>query len=142
MQYRDDGAPHGYDVPGFKPTESKKEWLLIAHWGSQVLAMVDFQETPLADFCLRVAPTPVPASAPLEQVYTLIPVPLYLSLARYFRHHRLHYSLARLQGANGDLILFEISPQADALTGRQVPRFVLDYLSRLPRVVVLAQVTS
>ncbi len=140
VQYRDDRAPRGYDVPDFEPPEDKERLLLVARWGSRLLTPTDFDEVPLAGFCLQVAPLPDVSGPSPEQVYALAPPPLYLILARYFRAHHLRYGLTRLQAPEGELILFEISPRPDAPAGDAVPSFVLDYLARLPRVALLTQV--
>jgi len=140
VQYRDDGAPRGYDVPAFKVHDDKKELLLVAHWGSRILTPSDLAEVSLAEFCLQVVPLLDVTGAPPEEVYALIPPSLYPALARYFRAHHLRYSLARLQSHVGEIILFEISPRQDAPAGQAVPSFVLDYLARLPRVALLVQV--
>lgn len=139
VQYRDDGAPRGYDVPDFKAPEKSKELLLVAHWGSEYLSLSGFTELSLHDLCLRVAPLPATTDQALEQVYALVPSPLYPLLAKYFHAHHLRYRLARLQAPAGTLILFEIGPRPDAPVGQVVPGFILDYLSRLPRVALLVQ---
>ncbi len=138
VQYRDDAAPHGYDVPDYETPDGQEEWLLVAHWGSRLLEAANFAETALADFCRGVSPQPSLVASPPEQVYALAPPVLYPILARYFRAHHLRYSLARLQSPQGELILFEIGPRPNAPTGRTVPNFILDYLTRLPRVALLA----
>jgi len=138
VQYRDDSAPRGYDLPDFKAHDDARSWLLVAHWGSQFLNLADFTETPLADFCLQVAPLPDVAGPPPEQVYALTPAALYPVLSKYFYAHHLRYGMAHLQGSGGAWLLFELRPRPDAPTGQAVPRFILDYLARLPRVVVLA----
>ena len=139
VQYRDDGAPRGYDVPEFKAPENSNELLLVAHWGSQFLSWDKFTERSLQDICLNVAPLPGAADHLPELVYALVPPSLYLLLAKYFHAHHLRYRLARLQVPGSALILFEIAPRPDAPIGRVVPTFILDYLSRLPRVVLLVQ---
>src|SRR5579859_994491 len=139
VQYRDDGAPRGYDVPGFKAPASSSELLLVAHWGSKSLSLSNFTQTSLHDLCLHVAPLPGATDQAPELVYALVPPPLYPILAKYFHVHHLSYRLARLQASAGTLILFEISPRPDALIGEVVPTFILDYLYRLPRVVLLMQ---
>jgi hypothetical protein len=139
VQYRDDSAPRGYDVPDYKAWRRRKELLLVAHWGSQVLSVADFAELSLAELCLRVGPLPEPAGPLPEQVWVLAPAALYPILARYFRAHYLRYRLARLDTGHGELILFEITPLPTAPSGPAVPAFILDYLSRLPRVVVLEE---
>lgn len=137
VQYRDETAPHGYDVPGFEASSDHKELLLVARWGSRLLNPAEFRELALAEVCEQVAPLPDAAGSAPEQVYALVPAALYPMLARYFRAHHLSYHLARLQAPAGELILFEIAPRPQAPTGRTVPRFILDYLTRLPRVAVL-----
>ena len=139
VQYRDDRAPRGYDLPDFKAPRSKERLLRVARWGSRALRPADFDEIPLGDFCLRVAPLPDVAGPPSERVYALVPSALYLILARYFRAHHLHYGLARLHSPEGELILFEVSPRPDAPAGNFMPPFVLDYLARLPRLALLTE---
>src|SRR5262249_9150733 len=139
VQYRDDGAPRGYDVPEFIAPENSSELLLVAHCGSQFLSLSGFTQTSLHDLCLHIVPLPGPAGQVPELVYALVPPPLYPLLAKYFHAHHLRYRLARLQAPAGELVLFEISPRPDAPIGQVVPTFILDYLSRLPRVVLLVQ---
>lgn len=140
VQYRDDGAPRGYDVADFKPREEDKRLTLIAHWGCQSVATSLFTEMSLAEFCLQVAPVAEAAGTPPSQVYALTPGSLYGLLSKYLRAHRLGYELAHLRASHGgELVLFGISPRADAPTGQRVPAFVLDCLSRLPRVVVMTE---
>lgn len=139
VQYRDDGAPRGYDVFGLKTPEKSSELLLVAHWGSESLPSSGFKELSLHDLCLSVFPLPSRVDQVPELVYALVPPPLYPILAKYFHAHRLSYKLACLQTSTGTLILFEIGPRPDAPTGQVVPNFILDYLSRLPRVVLLVQ---
>lgn len=138
VQYRDDGAPRGYDVAGFTARHDSAELLLVAHWGSRLLPLDKFAEMPLAETCCRIAPLPGSRGPLPEQVFVLTPPVLYRVLAHYLREHRLRYRLAQLVGTDGGTILFEVSPRPDAATGRGVPAFVLDYLERLPRVAVLA----
>jgi hypothetical protein len=137
VRYRNEGAPRGYDVPGFTapPAPEKAALSLIDHLGTRWLNG-PFEETALAEFCLRVAPLPGRAGPqpPPEQVSVLAPSPLYWTLARYFQAHHLGYRVARLQGPDGMLILFEVSPRAGAPTGGALPPFVIDYLASLPRV--------
>ncbi|HEY4385927.1 MAG TPA: hypothetical protein VGN34_15830, partial [Ktedonobacteraceae bacterium] len=140
VQYRDDGAPRGYDVPGFNAPENDNELLLVAHWGTQLLSLSAFTEVSLHDLCLHVTPVPGPAGQVPEMVYALAPSPLYPLLAKYFYAHHQHYKLARLQSSAGELILFEIAPRLDAPVGQVVPTFILDYLTRLPRVALLVPV--
>ena len=139
VQYRDDGAPRGYDVSEFKAPENSRELLLVAYWGSQFLSLSGFTKTSLRDLCLHVSPLPATTDHMPQLVYALVPPPLYPLLAKYFHAHHLSYRLARLQASVGELILFEISPRPDAPIGQVVPTFILDYLSRLPRVVLLVQ---
>jgi hypothetical protein len=140
VQYRDDGAPRGYDVSEFKVPENNNELLLVAHWGSQFLSLAGFAKTSLRDLCLHVSPLSGATDQEVpELVYALVPPPLYPLLARYFHAHHLSYRLARLQASVGELILFELSPRPDAPIGQVVPAFILDYLARLPRVVLLIQ---
>ncbi|HLW03751.1 MAG TPA: hypothetical protein VKT82_34205 [Ktedonobacterales bacterium] len=140
VQYRDDSAPRGYDVADFKAPGGKGKLLLIAHWGSRVLSLSSFTEMPLMDFCLRVAPSPETGAQTPEQVYALTPSALYLPVAKYLRSHALQYRLAPLQMVAGKLMLLEVSPRPDARAGQGIPAFVLDYLSRLPRVALLTSV--
>jgi len=142
IQYRDDRCPHGYDAPNFKPSSSEDGLLVVTRQGVHTLPLADFTEIPLTDFCMQVSPVPdIPGPRP-ECLYALSPPPLYPMLARYFRAHHLCFGLARLQEQNSELILFEIRARADAPTGQTVPRFVLDYLSRFPRVALLTRQTG
>lgn len=147
VQYRDDSAPRGYDVPDFQEHPSSAAWLLIARWGSRRLATADFHEIGLADFALAVPPVPA-ASGPLPaHVYALAARPLYQVLARYFRAHSLHYRLAHLQvgsnsGSEDEVVLFEIQPNPEVSGDAVVPAFVLAYLARLPQVALLEQVNE
>jgi len=137
VQYRDDGAPRGYDVPEYKGRPRKTNVMLVARWGTRMLRLDDFVEQPLADFCLQVRPVPDVPGPPPEEVYALCPPGLYPILTNYFRAHHLRYSLAHLQSTEGELVLFRLRPRPHAPAGEAVPTFILDYLSRLPRVVVL-----
>ncbi len=140
VQYRDDNAPRGYDVPDFtppKPVERKQSVLLIAHWGSRQLEMKQFSEVSIVDFCLQVTPVPDVVQALPHLVYALVQPALYPILARYFRAHHLRYRLAHLQREKEAHILFEITPRPGAPVGQAVPAFILDYLSRMPRVTLL-----
>ncbi len=140
VQYRDDGAPRGYDVSEeFQAPVNSRELLLVAHGGGQSLSLSGFTKTSLRDLCLHVSPLPGATNQMPEMVYALVPPPLYPLLAKYFHAHHLSYRLARLQASVGELILFEIGPRPDAPIGQVVPTFILDYLSRLPRVVLLVQ---
>lgn len=137
IQYRDDAGPHGYDAPDFKADGSEESLLLVARWGSRRFDLADFEERPLAELARRLSPQPA-ATGPLpERLYALAPSPLYPLLARYFRAHHLRYGLTRLQASSGELLLFEIAPRPEAPAGPVVPRFILDYLSRLPRLALL-----
>ncbi len=151
VQYRDDRAPRGYDVPDFdgarKSTADEDELLLVARWGSRRLRHDDFDEVQLAELVCQVAPPPSPSPAvPHEEVYALMPPALYPLLARYFRAHHLRYSVARLEvppsqrtaQEGGELILLEVRSRLGAPGGSLIPPFVLDYLSRFPRLSLLA----
>ncbi len=157
IQYRDDRAPRGYDVAeGSEPAAGDGELLLVARWGSRRLRLADFDEVTLAELVCQVAPVAPPAvlgtnerppAVPLEEAYALVPPALYPLLARYFRAHHLRYGVARLEvpptqrqegASDGELILLEIRPRPGALAGPMIPSFVLDYLSRFPRLSLLA----
>jgi hypothetical protein len=139
VRYRDNKAPRGYDVPGFKAAGDQKKLLLIAPAAALTVDASAFAEAPLAELCLQIAPRPGTVRAAPDLAYVLAPPPLYPVLARYFRAHHLRYSLARLPAPPEELILFEISPRPDAPAGRTVPTFILDYVSRLPRVALLVE---
>jgi len=142
VQYRDDRSPRGYDAPNFKPASPKEDILVVTRQGIHTLALADFTEIPLTDFCLQVAPVPhIPGPRP-ECLYALSPPPLYPMLARYLQAHHLCFGLARVQEQNRELILFEIRARANAPAGQTVPRFILDYLSRFPRVALLTSQTD
>jgi hypothetical protein len=136
VPYRDRGAPRGYDVAGFQEAGGE-ELVLIGRQGPRRLALAEFEELALADFSLSVACVPGAPPAPPASVYALAPPALYRLLARYFRAHHLRYSLARLRLDGRPALLFEVAPRPGSPTGRSVPAFVLDYLSRLPRVALL-----
>ncbi len=139
IQYRDDSAPRGYDMSGFTASGDSNELFLVAHWGSQTLSETVFVEVSLYDLYLHIAPSPGMAEQAPELIYALVPSPFYPLLAKYFHAHHLRYKMAYLQAAPGTLVLFEIRPRPDAPIGQVVPAFILDYLSRLPRVVLLVQ---
>jgi hypothetical protein len=137
VQYRDDGAPRGYDVPDFVTLGHGNELFLVAHWGSRTFSETVFTEISLYGLCLNITPSPGGADQAPELIYALVPPPLYPPLAKYFRAHHLRYRIAYLHAAPGTLVLFEIRPRPDAPVGQVVPSFILDYLSRLPRVALL-----
>jgi hypothetical protein len=142
IQYRDDGAPRGYDAPSFPSSRRQDDdLLLVAHWGSRRLALDAFHEASLADFAMQVAPAPETTAAALATAYALVDRSLYAVLARYFRAHHLRYRLARLQRDGRELILFQIQPNPETAAERVIPPFILAYLRRMPRVTVLRDVS-
>jgi hypothetical protein len=137
IQYRDASAPRGYDAPPLQPAARGNTLRLVDQQGVSELPLDSFSEWPLAAVLLRIAPLPEPGGPLPAQVYALAPPALYPLLAPYFQAHHLHYRLAQLEGEAGALILFQLSPRPQAPSGHQVPAFILDYLTRLPRVCVL-----
>jgi hypothetical protein len=140
VQYRDGGAPRGYDVADVRLPPGDALYL-IDRQGTHPLPPDALTPVPLDDLLLRIAPRPERGAERPEVVYALIAPALYRMLARYFRDHHLHYRVARLHAPPGDtLMLYEIAPRPDAPTGALVPAFVLSYLEALPRCRVLTQV--
>ena len=139
IQYRDDGAPRGYDLPQFQPPPGK-HLLLVAHWGSRSFDPTELSELQLSDFFLRVAPQPAAPGPQPETVYALAPLALYRLLIGYLRAHHLRYGLARCQSSTGERLLFEIRVHPAAPGRHLVPEFVLAHLASLPRLALLETV--
>jgi len=137
VQYRDHRAPKGCDMPGFQPPADSDRLALAGLRGVRTLPLSDFSDLDPADLCLGIAAQPVGTGGRPAMVYVLAPRPLHPILCRYFQKHHLRFGLTQLQTPDGEAVLFEISPRPDAPTGEAVPRFTLDYLSRLPRTVLL-----
>lgn len=141
VQYRDEDAPRGYDIPGFEPHNQQKDLLLVGSWGSHQIDLSGYKESSLADMCLRIAPVPGSATMPPAIAYVLVHRSLYAILARYFRAHQLRYRLARIQIETHDHILFEIQPNPESDAADTIPVFILDYLMRMPRLALLYDIS-
>ncbi len=137
VRYRDASAPRGYDAAGFQPPQDPEKLWLVDRDATREISLGEFSEWPLVDVLMQVAPVPGADDPIPAQVHVLAPPALHPLLSRYFHAHHLHYQLARVENEEDALILFELSPRLQAPAGRTVPPFVLDYLTRLPRVTVL-----
>jgi hypothetical protein len=133
VQYRDNRAPRGYDVPGLSSLKQQENLLLIHRQGSQSIHLKTFKEYPLKEFCLHNTCQPDPTDSLPENLYLLAPRPYCAMLAQYFRNHDLHFGMASLYAQDHDMILFEIFPRHDASTENRIPKFILNYLNGLPR---------
>ncbi|MGB1251005.1 MAG: hypothetical protein ACPG8W_10355, partial [Candidatus Promineifilaceae bacterium] len=138
IQYRDDGALRGYDVPLWEKRTAGNTHHLIAHWGTQTIDGRLFTPYPLGRACLLIAPIPTDSLPNDSLVYALVPLALYRVVSRYLRDHHVHYRLARLHTEQGELILFEAAPRLTSADNEaHIPHFIIDYLARLPQVVIL-----
>lgn len=136
IQYRDDDALYGYDLVEFEMPTEKDEYLSVGREGVIRFGLGETVEEPLADFCLRVSSI-ADKRTPVGDFFALLPTALYPLVARYLRAHALSYELGRVRAGERDLTLLHIRAKLGARAGHAVPSFVLDYLSRLPRTVVL-----
>ncbi|HLN26517.1 MAG TPA: hypothetical protein VK395_02090 [Gemmataceae bacterium] len=141
VRYRDDRAPRGYDVPELLKSAVGEAIVLVDRWGSRLLSRSELLPIRLADFCLQVGPVPACAGPLPRQLYAMTPRALHGIVGRYLRAHHLHYQVASVRTSSAERLLFQIGPRPDAPAGQAVPRFVIDYLSRLPRVMPLLAVS-
>lgn len=140
IQYRDGGAPRGYDAAGVKPPPGDDIYL-VDREGTHPLSPRALVVAPLDDLLLRIAPQPARGFEPPDVVFALVAPPLYRMLAKYFRAHHLRYRVSRFHSPRDETFtIFEVEPRPDAPTGTLVPGFVLSYLEGLPRCVVLTEV--
>ncbi len=139
IEYRDGRAPRGYDGQGVQaPVENVLYF--VSRESTRAIPRVDLSDLPLAEVLLRLRPQLSRSVELPAHAFVMATRPLYGLLSRYLRAHRLGYRVGQVHVPNhGTMNLFELSHRQDAPKAT-LPAFVLSYLARLPRCVVLIEV--
>jgi hypothetical protein len=133
VPYRDPAAPHGYDVQGDIPAQGR---VLLTPDGAHPLP--ERQEMPLITALLEVPLLPEYYPEPPITLAVLTERRLAPLIAHYVQRHGMAYGVRFIDwqhdGHTRHAALFDI---VTAGAVQPIPRFVRDFLARLPRTVLL-----
>lgn len=135
VQFRDTGAHLGFDVPGFKPLQSSDDILLVGRDACERLPNKGFEEMSLRDLAMEVAPVREKGGfGSVGELFVLLPPALHGLVSGYILDHSLRHQVAWLQAEDERLLLMRVMAGRSEREDPPIPRFILDHLSRFPRV--------